>query len=105
MGRTEKAVRLVGVKFSNLLGGVMSGVVGAEPPCSASPAVPCRRQAAMALSASFLRSLRCSMLRSSHAVFLVWMIGASATGSFGSCDQERRGAICGKATDHERRAK
>ena len=48
------------VKFSNL---VMLGVAGAEPPCSAAPSTPGRRQAAKARRASFLCSLRWSMLR------------------------------------------
>jgi hypothetical protein len=55
--------RVVCVKFSKLPALVMTGVGGAAPPYSAASATPGRRQAAMALSASFLRSLRCSMLR------------------------------------------
>ncbi len=54
---------VVCVKFSKLLTLVMMGVGGAEPPYSAAPTTPSRRQAATALSSSFLRSLRCSMLR------------------------------------------
>ena len=42
---------------------VMLGVGGAEPPCSAAPPTPGRRQAAKARRASFLCSFRCSMLR------------------------------------------
>jgi hypothetical protein len=55
-------VAVVCVKFckSTL---VMWGVGGAEPPCSAAPFTPGRRQAAKARRASFLCSFRCSMLR------------------------------------------
>jgi hypothetical protein len=61
--QTAPSQKVVCVKFSKLPALVMAGVGGAAPPYSAASATPGRRQAAMALSASFLRSLRCSMLR------------------------------------------
>jgi DDE superfamily endonuclease len=50
-------------QVQQIAGLVMMGVGGAEPPHRAASATPGRRHAATALSASFLRSRKCSMLR------------------------------------------
>jgi hypothetical protein len=56
-------LQVVCVKFCKRDGLVMLGVGGAEPPYSAAPSTPGRCQAAKARRASFLCSLRWSMLR------------------------------------------